>query len=405
MTYNKENIYTFLANAQGITTRAVRQMEKDNPARFEREAMGALLQASKVSFSELYNYIQQDSGLFNFEESIKKSRTLDQLSSLLVKDVAKRETREYGKKNTLVGFLSTYFKDYTNDKKGRLSFVEFDKYDDYGYFVGTVLEISEHDITSSYDRPKSTNLVFITYAHNISNTRKSIDDIIKEVKQLFPDYRKEAVNQKSFNIDVELTIDKNAPRVGFVKSNAHPDIFFPTKVKMSYLDKVLIVPNFVLEDGLNIAYAHYMINGMEYNSNEGRVADEVWVGEFIDYANKVADSLGLSNDENIIENNKMIKEVVNEIKNTDYSKDEDSDAESMDWAEVRVFASNIINIILDSIEPGLSDAFSKLEDDKELKEYHPAIYTISKQSLAKWTQVEGASRGEVYTRTIKVNKI
>lgn len=67
-TITKENLHTFLANSQKITTRAIRLAEEQNLEKYEREAMGALMKAAGYYFIDGLEYVK-DCNLTYLEEN------------------------------------------------------------------------------------------------------------------------------------------------------------------------------------------------------------------------------------------------------------------------------------------------------------------------------------------------
>ena len=80
---SNEDIYTFLSNAQNITKRAVRLNEEQSNDRFEREAMGALMQSAGYDLKTLLAFINTYPKVFDFEENIKKLKAIESLSTVL----------------------------------------------------------------------------------------------------------------------------------------------------------------------------------------------------------------------------------------------------------------------------------------------------------------------------------
>lgn len=388
----KENLYTFLANSQKITTRAVRLAEEQNPEKFEREAMGALMKASGFTLESLFSCLVQYPKIFDFEENIKKLMVLDSLSSVLGSKYSYVDFTDFTDYKALSGFMKKYFENYTNEYDGRLNFYVKEQVE-FGMKAATVLVCESIDLISSVDAPSKTHYIPLILPG--INTLFTLDSIIDNVKNTFKEYKEIENSKITHKIKQVLqTVDNREFKKNSIKGMMKDEIGLKNEVFLDYIelsfeDKLIIRPTAHYED-IEHSFCYYKINDIEYfkdyNSNSCEEHEALF-----QYFYKVAESMNLLENIVISTNISKINELRHKIENlTEEQKDEY-------MFEYLDHISNIIYIIFENISKGLASSISNAEKNIEL--YRPAWNTIKKSTLKKKWEMIGEN---LYTREIQI---
>lgn len=389
---SKDNLHTFLANSQRITTRAVRLAEEQNPEKYEREAMGALMKAAGYSLDDLIHHLQNYPKVFDFEENIKKLKVLDSLSNVLGSNYAKLDITNYKDYKALSGFVKKYFENYTNEYDGKLNFYVKEQVES-GMKTATVLVSESIDLISSEDEPSKTHYVPL-YIPGSSLTF-SLDTIVDNVKRAFTDY-KEIENSKITHVIKQVihTVDDREydkdSFMGIVKADMDfKNEVFLDYVELSFEDKITIKPTFYIDEVLDGA-GYYKINGLEYVKDCNLTYQEENEALF-KYLLTVLKSMNIL--DNIIVSTNIAK--INEIRETIVNLDKDD--LSYYLSKFTDYIWNIEHVIYEHISKGLAKSLKKAGNNIDIN--RPAWNTIKKSSLKKkWKMVEE----NLYTREIQI---
>lgn len=388
----KENLYTFLANSQNVTTRAVRLAEEQNPEKFEREAMGALMKASGFTLESLYSCLVQYPKIFDFEENIKKLKVLDSLSNVLGSKYSYIDITDYNDYKALSGFMKKYFENYTNEYDGRLNFYVKEQIE-LGTKAATVLVCESIDLISSVDAPSKTHYIPLILPG--LNTLFTLDSIIENVKNTFKEYKENENSKITHKIKQVLhTVDNREYGKNSIMGIMKDEIglkneVFLDYIELSYEDKLIIRPTEHYEN-IEHSFCYYKINGLEYfkdyNCSRSEEQDSLF-----QYFYKVAESMNLL--ENIVISTNISK--INELRlKIEKLEEEEKDEYMFEYLD---YISNIIYIIFENISKGLSSSISNAEKNIEI--YRPAWNTIKKSTLKKkWELIEE----HLYTRETQI---
>lgn len=389
---SKDYLHTFLANSQRITTRAVRLAEEQNPEKYEREAMGALMKAAGYSLDDLINHLQNYPKVFDFEENIKKLKVLDSLSSVLGSKYANLDITDFKDYKALSGFVKKYFENYSNEYDGKLNFYVKEQVE-AGMRTATVLVCDSIDLISSEDEPSKTHCVPLYIPD--SGLTFSLDTIIDNVKSAFTDYKEIENSKTTHSIKQVLQIVEDRkyednPFMAMIKS----DMDFKNEVFLDYLelsfeDKITIKPTYYVGDKHDCA-GYYKINGLEYVKDCNLTYHEENEALF-KYLLTVLESMNIQ--DNIIVSTNIAK--INEIRETIVNLDKDDLSNYL--SKYTDYIMNIEHVIYEHISKGLAKSLKNAQYHIEIT--RPAWNTIKKSSLKKkWEKIEE----NLYTREIQI---
>lgn len=388
---SNENIYTFLANSQKVTKRAVRLSEEQNLEKFEREAMGSLMAACGYSFDGLLNYLVDFPRVFDFEENVKKLKVMDDLAGILGGSLKTKITHDSRNYKAVAGFLTKYFENYTNEYNGTL---KFDITKEYGVLGELIVDVvcNSIDLLSTEYEPSNKMEIPIRIENNFY--KFDINKIIESIKKNFSDYY-EVDNKKILHeIKQTVTVVENRDienyiyKMMFEKTTFKNEMFL-NYLELSYSDKVIIRPTEFIENKIQDSHTYYYINGIEYISNQNVEYIERNF-EAVDYFYKVAKSLGIENERVIQKNYEEGQKKRSKWEDLKREKIDEQDLEDeKDYISSSTYAHkyNMKYFILNHISNGLNEAFRRAEENVEF--YRPYFKTIKKIVLAKkWENIE-----------------
>lgn len=391
-TLTKDNLQTFLANSQKITTRAVRLAEEQNPEKYDREAMGSLMKAAGYSFEDLIHHLQNYPKVFDFEENIKKLKVLDSLSNVLGSKYANLDITDYKDYKVLSGFITKYFENYSNEYEGKLNFYVKEQIE-LGMKTATVLVCESIDLISSQDEPSKTHYVPLYIPG--SGLTFSLDTIIDNVKKAFTDYKEIENSKTTHSIKQVLQIVEDRKYednsfMGMIKS----DMDFKNEVFLDYLElsfenKITIKPTYYVGNKLDGA-GYYKINGLEYVKDCNLTYHEENEALF-KYLLTVLKSMNIL--DNIIVSTNIAK--INEIREAIVNLNKDELSYYLSKFTDHIW--NIEHVIYEHISKGLAKSLKNAQHHIEITK--PAWNTIKKSSLKKKWEMIGEN---LYTREIQI---
>lgn len=391
-TLTKENLHTFLANSQRITTRAVRLAEEQNPDKYDREVMGALMKAAGYSYEDLIHYLQNYPKVFDFEENIKKLKVLDSLSNVLGSKYANLDITDFKDYKALSGFVKKYFENYSNEYEGKLNFYVKEQVEE-GMKTATVLVCESIDLISSEDEPSKTHYIPLYIPD--SGLTFSLDTIIDNIKRAFIDY-KEIENSKTTHVIkqvLQIVEDRKYDAnsfMGIIKA----DMNFKNEVFLNYLelsfeDKITIKPTYYVGN-MHDSAGYYFINGLEYVKDYNLSYHEENEALF-NYLLAVLESMNLL--DNVVVSTNITK--INEIREAIVDLDEDDLSNYL--SKYTDYIMNIEHVIYENISKGLAKSLKNAQNQIEIT--RPAWNSIKKSSLKKKWESIGEN---LYTREIQI---
>lgn len=395
---DKEVLCTFLANNQGVTKRAIRMNEVQNPDKFERDAIGALFQASGYTFEDIYSAMIKCPMLFDFKNSIDKIKAIDSLESVF-KDNSQFTGEVLNNSYILIkGFINTYFKNYTNNLNGKLYFDFVDSFV-YGQKQGVFLKVAAVDMTSTFDEPnfESSYLVAIEKKIDLDTT---IEKLIKDIKKDFSDYKEQVKKDKTHTIKQKLIVEDEreyGDSTGImnlvIQDQKDENSLYMKSFESNYNDEVVIRTTEYLK-GIQHTDTYINIKGIELKNHH--FSSEEYGIELCSYLKKVIDTLCIKDEsinEIIAKNFEALERLKKEYEELS-KEDKEEYGFPMDFDTRNM---NILNAILESISKGLSVSFDKSRI--KIEKHNEFLNTFKKSVLnKKWNRV-----GEkTYTRTIEI---
>jgi hypothetical protein len=389
---SKDYLHTFLANSQKITTRAVRLAEEQNPEKYEREAMGALMKAAGYSLDDLINHLTNYPKVFDFEENIKKLKVMESLSHVLGSKYARVDITDFADYRALSGFISKYFENYSNEYNGRLNFYAKDQIEN-GMLESSVLVCESIDLLSCYDKPISTKHIPLSIPD--MKLSFSLDSLINDIKESFPDYSDKKTNQKVHNIKQVLrTVNDrkydDSTIMGFMQDKlVLKNEVYLDYIELSFEDKIKMKPTYFYNNTEEID-GYFNINGLEYIRNNEHSYIETNDAIF-EYLTKVAQSM------NILDNIVISTNIVNIMNLKEKFKTLEEEDISDYLGEYSGYIDNMQYIIFESISEGLAKSLKNAE--KHIEIIRPLWKTIKQSSLNKKWETIGEN---LYTREIQI---
>lgn len=389
---SKENLHKFLANCQKITTRAVRLTEEQNPEKYEREAMGALMKAAGYSLDDLIRYLTDYPKVFDFEENVKKLKAMESLSHVLGSKYARVDITDFADYKVLAGFIGKYFENYSNQYNGKLNFYAKDQIKN-GMLESTVLVCESIDLLSCYDKPIETK--FIPLSIPDMKLSFTLDSLINDIKELFPDYIEKKSNQNVHNIKqvIRIVNDRkydDSTIMGLIQHNlVLKNEVYLDYIELSFEDKIKIKPTY-FHNNIEEIDGYFYINGLEYIRNNKHSYFETNEATF-EYLVNVAESLNLL--DNIVISTNIANIMDLKKKFVTLNKEEIS----VYMGEYSGYIDNMQYIIFESISEGLSKSLKNAEKYIEIS--RPLWKTIKQSTLnKKWQMIEE----NLYTREIQI---
>lgn len=381
-------IYSFLSNAQDVTKRAIRLSEEQNPEKYERESIGALMQALGFDFPSLLKALELYPSIFNFDENIKKLRVMNNFKDMLVKETSQFSEKANLDFKALTGFFKVVFQKYTNKFEGKLDFNCFDIFDEnMKTKIGTIIRVESIDLTSSFYEPAKTKDFLLNTT--VGETYFSIQSIFDDVLNYFDDYYEEEKANTTHSIQQTVKMSETRDYSSFPlmlmiqNKKIGKNELYLEKFSLNYNNQVIINSTELVDD-IICTDTFISINGIEY-SNSNKIKDHE---KFLPFLQDVIKSLKIENNQIIDINLKRILEL--------QSKDEYEDTDRTDDI-LNTLCNNILSAILNEISSGLSLSFKKASNNLEL--YRPAFYTMQKNILKKKWNLEDDN---TYSRTIEI---
>lgn len=382
---NSDLIFNFLSNSQKVTTRALRLSIEQNPERFDREAMGSLLAATGFTFEKLLKLASSYPQLFDFEDNVMKLKAVDNLAEVLGNKYTHSNVFNSNSYKFLTGFVTKYFENYTDEKSGKLNFYVKDEVE-YGLKGFTVLVCKSIDLVSTINTPAMTRKIVL-------DNEIKLENIIQEIKKAFPNYKVEdSRTAHTIKQTIKVAKDRQYEESSFMgsikKSIDFKDEEFLEYVELSYKDMIVTKP-LVYKGCVHHSNDYFLINGLEYISNNKEEVDDAYLGEneeLYSYFTEVAKSLNMQDLPLIKENVEKIEGIRNKLNK---SKTDDL------LATYQSHITNIQNIIFNQISKGLAESFSNAENNIEI--CRPVWNTMRIKSLKKkWDLIEEG----LYTRNV-----
>lgn len=391
-TLTKENLHTFLANSQKITTRAIRLAEEQNPEKYEREAMGALMKAAGYSLDDLFNYLTNYPKVFDFEENIKKLKVLDSLSSVLGSKYSYVDITDFKDYKALSGFIEKYFENYTNEFEGKLNFYAKEQIE-YGMKTATVLVCESIDLISSMDAPSKIHYVPLSIPG--MSLPITLDSIIENVKKTFTEYKEIENSKITHNIKQVIRVVEDREyesnsMMGMIKNEIEfKNEVFLDYVELSFENRLTIKPTYY-NGNVQESAGYYFIDGLEYVKDCNLTYLEENEALF-DYLVAVSTSMNILDNAVISTNISKINELRQIIADLDENEKE------VYMSDFTNYIMNMEHIIYEHISKGLAKSLQNARNNIDI--YRDAWNTIKKSSLKKkWQMIEV----NVYTREIQI---
>jgi len=379
-----EAIVALMASEIGVTGRAIKGMKKDNPRRFARELIGTLFISAGISPQDVIDIFNEDQQYLNIKELTEKAKLLNKifLESADVLQDSKIGSGWNDERATLIeNTLNKMFSSYRSpENKGLMIEFQRELIDSRAMHVPialTVYEISVANDSDGFDAVDDGKEI-VVFNNDEEMTQKSIAQLFKEIKLLFPEMQPDKIKLHQNEITLTAAFETATRR------------YDALEVHKSFADET---PNRLLS--IVAASKEVEIKITDFSNGDHDTDTEIRIGKHF-YKKDVA----LDEEENhealylfLVEvandygvQNIHYKTIIEKIKKT---KEIDADGSPI-WLERYVF--RLIHIVVDSIVPGLYGDLISLSASFER-------YGSYKWCKEKWEQVD--EKGMIYQYTMK----
>ena len=334
----------FLAQTLGITDRGLRKIKIENPFRYQREMMGALVLASMSpnsfldsgEFNAILGYFNTNTDLLVLDSlARKKVHTLNALADFASFDTKEdlcRRSFSIRTANYIEAMLSAYFTGYygDNDENFEFSFEDWhgENIEDkmkYGRVL-PILTVSTVDIfCGQFDSIRKEKIDLCVSAENGENRILTISEIIEKISDLFPEIKKRTIPtyEQHFNLEFASHHDSSPKKPlcsvatelpnGW-KLHVEPLIVYPV---LDVINEMIVPTAYIMLKGEREEHLNKYILTPSSKEEEDRN---------IEILHTMCKKVGLKNDENV---KKMFKIIEKKRSKEWMEKNKDNDDDAM----------------------------------------------------------------------------
>lgn len=342
-----EAIVGLMASHLDVTGRAIKSMKADNPSRYQREAIGTLLTSSGTRLEDILELFNENTNPLDIKELSRKAKLFDMIldeseKHLHSNDVAAKWNRDRSEfiRDTMRSIFSSF---RSPENEG----LEFEFYYPNLFSEDRVLadipstKLTVHK-TAAYSNTQDEEVcdnakeIEVMGSTGVDMSLKSVGEIFKEVKSLYPEMQPDKIKSHTYKIELEAVFkNENTPHDerGYEEIFQYIDIIHKDiKIRISdntsspsEVETMIQIGEFIFNLGeWNGIWSQRLQKMKEYLDNV--VRDMALKSIYIDRVTQRIEKLLLDGDE------EWIEEVA-------YS-----------------YCSSYLSIVLDHIYPGLYDA-------------------------------------------------
>ena len=196
----------YLSSVLGITERGVRKIKRDNPDRYRRELVGALVLGSGISFGEIICHFNKNKYLQvldrDAKEKIAAIQVLTTSTPVFGENIRPKEVFTFSHAEFIQEFLCGYFKGYYSELGGGLSFL-FSAWTRNGSELYPVMDVMIVDATcGNGEFIQKEEFVIVDKDMSILPLNEIIKNIIKS--KIFKGFHKKEIIKYKNTFDLKF---------------------------------------------------------------------------------------------------------------------------------------------------------------------------------------------------------
>lgn len=393
--FSEKMLEAFLANELNVTTRAIRLMKRDNPKRYEREMIGAIMLNSGMRLDNILYAVENVPSFFDKEKTLDKYPELEGVIRGFCEtprnsDEMFVETKRYEdevRANLLYGFLSSYFEDFESEE-GKIRFCFSSNYEGENVASRQLIVYLE-DITMSDDDAMDGENVYIVPMSDDDGIPFKTDFLIEEIKDIFPSATEVVYPNYSHNISNEAHV--------IPVSKESDEVILSHVVHKG--NDVAVCTDFHYDCGLH-TYSLREAGGLKKGDILKDKTLSKWeiIDKELEFIDQVIDRVDIKDRRKI----DILIEKISSCKNRVHDKELGA------WidAEISVLLMNLTVLIVDTINPGMmgviEDSKSEMEgwfDEVDTKKNVSDFIDFEKEDESLYFKsFKGKSKPFVYSR-------